>query len=180
LINFGKYILGDRSQDSDNFFAIFTIHTILGEADKWVIVYEPTHDVLKIELEQFMRKIIKVTGVVKRIEQVFREDRDQIVAEYKRRIDVVDKMGSNTSREFEALDLKANNNYQNYTEEEKDQWWKDRFELPPMKLKHSYEERITSNKKIQAKIEEILKGIDEVAPAMEDDRRHWQASEELR
>jgi len=49
-----------------------------------------------------------------------------------------------------------------------------------MKHKHSYEERITSNKKIQAKIEEILKGIDEVAPAMEDDRRHWQASEELR
>jgi hypothetical protein len=49
-----------------------------------------------------------------------------------------------------------------------------------MKPKYSYEERITSNKKIQSKIEEILIGIDAVAPAMEDDRRHWQASEELR
>jgi hypothetical protein len=56
--------------------AIFTIHTILGEADKWVIVYEPTHEVLKSELEAFMRKIIKVTGVVRRVEAVFRDSRN--------------------------------------------------------------------------------------------------------
>jgi hypothetical protein len=101
LITFGKHILGDKSQDSESFVAIFTIHTILGEADKWVIVYEPTHEVLKIELEQFMRKIIKVTGVVKRVEQVFREQREQIIAEIKQKVDMVDKSGGNTTRAFE-------------------------------------------------------------------------------
>lgn len=86
---------------------------------------------------------------------------------------MVDKSGGNTTRAFEEQDIKANNNYQNMTEEEKDNWWEDRFKLDPMKQRHTYEERITSNKKIQSKIEEILIGIDAVAPAMEDDRRHW-------
>lgn len=67
------------------------------------------------------------------------------------------------------------------TEEEKDQWWKDRFELPhPMPKKHEYEERITRNEKIQAKVNEILKGIDNVSTAIEEDKRHWNASEERR
>jgi hypothetical protein len=133
LITFGKHILGDKSQDSESFVAIFTIHTILGEADKWVIVYEPTHEVLKIELEQFMRKIIKVTGVVKRVETVFREKREAIISEIKKKVDDVDKSGGNTTRAFEEQDIKANNNYQNMTEEEKDNWWEERFKLDPMK-----------------------------------------------
>jgi hypothetical protein len=173
LITFGKHILGDKSQDSESFVAIFTIHTILGEADKWVIVYEPTHEVLKVELESFMRKIIKVSGVVRRVEAVFRDSRDKIIADIKRKVDEVDKAGGNTTRTFEEHDIKANSNYQNYSEEEKDNWWKERFELPPIKSRSSYEERITNNKKIQSKIDEILIGIDAVAPAMEDDRRHW-------
>lgn len=46
---------------------------------------------------------------------------------------MVDKSGGNTTRAFEEQDIKANNNYQNMTEEEKDNWWEDRFKLDPMK-----------------------------------------------
>jgi hypothetical protein len=77
LMQFGKLIMGDKGQDTD-LVAIFYVYTILNidPSDKWNIVHEPTHEELKLELQGFMRKIIKVTSVVPRIERVFREKRE--------------------------------------------------------------------------------------------------------
>lgn len=81
LLYFGKHIMGDKGSESD-LVAIFNVYTILEVSprdDKWNIIHEPTHDTLKVELEAFMRKIIKVTRVVPRIERVFRENREACI-----------------------------------------------------------------------------------------------------
>ena len=66
-------------------------------------------------------------------------------------------------------------------EVKKEQWWVDKFELPtPLQKKAEYVERITRRPKIQDKINEILKGIDAVEQAIEEDKRLWNRSEEKR
>jgi len=49
-----------------------------------------------------------------------------------------------------------------------------------MQEKAEYEYRISKNKKIQNKQYEILSGIERISSNMEEDRKHWQASEEVR
>jgi hypothetical protein len=82
---------------------------------------------------------------------------------------------------FERNGFKADTNYQNLDEEQKEQWWVDKFELPsPLQKKAEYVERITRRPKIQDKINEILKGIDAVEQAIVEDKQLWNRSEEKR
>ena len=46
--------------------------------------------------------------------------------------------------------------------------------------KEEYEYRISRNGKIRTKTKEIIQGNDNIASNMEEDRRHWNASEEVR
>jgi hypothetical protein len=72
-------------------------------------------------------------------------------------------------------------NYQNLSQEEKESQWKARWELPkPMEERSEYQARISTNKKIKQKNNEIITGIENIASNMEDDRKQWQASEEVR
>ena len=72
-------------------------------------------------------------------------------------------------------------NYQNLSEEEKETQWKARWELPgKLEEKPEYEERIATNRKIKNKTVEIITGIEKISTNMEEDRKHWQASEEVR
>jgi hypothetical protein len=49
-----------------------------------------------------------------------------------------------------------------------------------MEERSEYQVRISTNKKIKQKNNEIITGIENIASNMEDDRKQWQASEELR
>ena len=67
------------------------------------------------------------------------------------------------------------------SEEEKEIHWKAKWELPkPLESKPEYEERIATNRKIINKTVEIVQGIEKIQTNMEEDRKHWQASEEVR
>jgi hypothetical protein len=119
-MQFGKHIMGDKGQDTE-LVAIFTVYTILNidQSDKWNIVHDPTHEELKLELHAFMRKIIKVTRVVPRIERVFRDKRDEVISNIKKQVEDADKAGANTNTPFEKNGIKADTNYQNLDEEQK-------------------------------------------------------------
>jgi hypothetical protein len=65
-------------------------------------------------------------------------------------------------------------NYQNLSQEEKESQWKARWELPkPMEERSEYQARISTNKKIKQKNNEIITGIENIASNMEDDRKQW-------
>ena len=49
-----------------------------------------------------------------------------------------------------------------------------------MEERSEYQARISTNKKIKQKNNEIITGIENIASNMEDDRKQWQASEEVR
>jgi hypothetical protein len=49
-----------------------------------------------------------------------------------------------------------------------------------MEEKEEYEFRISRNGKIRTKTKEIIQGIDNISSNMEEDRKHWNASEEVR
>ena len=69
-------------------------------------------------------------------------------------------------------------NYQNMTEEEREEEWKKRWTLPrPYENKHEYEEKIQKHKGINTTSLQIIEGIDNVQSAMEEDRKHWTSSE---
>ena len=112
-MHFGKHIMGDKGSEAD-LVAIFNVYTILeiaGRDEKWNIIHEPTHDILKVELETFMRKIIKVTRVVPRVERIFRENREACIAEIKKIVDDAEKANGNTAKAFENAGIKGDNNY---------------------------------------------------------------------
>jgi len=148
--------------------------------DKWDIIHNPSHDELKAQLEAFMHKIVKVTRVVPRIEKIFREKRDAVIADIKKIVDDTERTGGNSNAAFERSGIKVDPNYQNLNEEEKQNWWVDRFELPPLVKKYEYVDRISKKAKITDKIKDILRGIDEVENAIEEDKRLWNRSEEKR
>jgi len=68
------------------------------------------------------------------------------------------------------------------TEEEKENLWRTRWELPkPLDdriLNEQYEDKITNNGKIKKKKEEIMQGIEAIAHNIEEDKKLWQHSEE--
>lgn len=71
--------------------------------------------------------------------------------------------------------------YQNLSEEEKEIQWKARWELPrPLEEKPEYAARIARNRKVNNRTVEIISGIEKIQTNMEEDRKHWQASEEVR
>jgi hypothetical protein len=76
--------------------------------------------------------------------------------------------------------MRQDGNYQNLSPEEKEIKWREKWDLPRAEEKLEYEERIAKNKKIQHKTVEILTGIEKIQANMEEDRKHWQASEEVR
>jgi hypothetical protein len=161
---------------------IFRVFTILDpNHTNWKIVHDPSHDELLQNIQRFMGKIIKVTRVVPRIERIFRKSRDEKIASIKRDLDDAERSGNNTAAAFAKAGLRPDMNYQNLSEEEKESQWRNRWELPrAMEEKEEYEVRILNNKKIKSKTVEIKDGIDKVQTQMEEDRKHWQASEELR
>lgn len=121
-----------------------------------------------------MQKILTTTRVIPRIEKIFREKRSIVIDNYKRILDAADKAGSNISAALQQSGLRSDINYQNLSEEEKENIWKKNWELPrPLEEKHEYEERILRNKKINQKILEIIQGIEAIEVPMNQDCQIW-------
>jgi hypothetical protein len=161
---------------------IFRVYTILDPNHvNWKIIHDPTHEELKSNIQVFIQKIIHVTRVVPRVEKVFREKRDAKIAAIKKDLDESEKSGGNPAQAFARAGMRPDVTYQNLSEEEKEIQWKARWELPrPLEEKPEYAARIARNRKVNNRTVEIISGIEKIQTNMEEDRKHWQASEEVR
>jgi hypothetical protein len=117
---------------------------------------------------------------VPRVERVFRKQREEKIEEWKSNVDIADRNGGNVASVLQGYSIRLDG-YQNLSEEEKEAQWKARWELPrPAEERAEYEERIAKHRTINAKTVEIVTGIEKIQTNMEEDRKHWQASEEVR
>jgi len=74
---------------------IFTVETVLDtNQDEWKVCHDPSHAVLKHDIETLLYKIVKATSIVPRIENVSRKDRQAILDDYRRQIVEADKNGT--------------------------------------------------------------------------------------
>jgi hypothetical protein len=63
---------------------IFRVFTIIDtKSNEWKIVNQPSHDVIKKTIANFIKQIVQVTAVVPRLEGVFRKDREEVVEKLK-------------------------------------------------------------------------------------------------
>lgn len=103
----------------------------------------------------------------------------------KKEFDDAEKAGGGGANRFNAarggMRNPADVNFQNMSEEEKEEEWKRKWQLPkPFESKSEYEERIAKNKGINNNSIYIIEGIENIQSVMEEDRKQWQASDEFR
>ena len=74
---------------------IFTVETVLDTTqDEWKVIHSPNHAKLKQDIEKLLTNVVQATSVVQRIEGVFRKDRQNILDDYRARIEEVDRSGT--------------------------------------------------------------------------------------
>ena len=70
--------------DAQEIVPIFKVSTILDKDNSEPkVVTDPTHDVIKKTIAEFIFKIVQVTSVIPRLEGVFRKDREVVVGKLK-------------------------------------------------------------------------------------------------
>jgi ElaB/YqjD/DUF883 family membrane-anchored ribosome-binding protein len=177
---------------------LFRVYTVLKPDDsmqKWPVVHEPTHDELLSSITNFIKKIIKVVRVVPRIEKIFRDEREKKILVIKKEIEESEKnggAGAGGGRGFGAGAPPARGaaapggrpgdmNFQNMSEEEKEQEWVRKWQLPKAyDPKPEYEEKINKNKSINLSSNHIVEGIVSIAKNMKADIENQMNSEEYR
>jgi len=74
---------------------IFTVETVLDTTqDEWKVCHSPNHARLKADIEKLLKNVVQATSVVKRIEGVFRKDRQEILDQDFKTIEAADKAGN--------------------------------------------------------------------------------------
>jgi len=119
----------------------------------WRIFYDPTHEELKSSISSFIKKIIHATRIIPRVERIFRDEREKKITVIKKEQEEQEKSGGGGGRFGGAGRGNMRNpgdvNYQNMTEDERDEEWKKRWALPrPMEVKNEFEEKISRNNAI--------------------------------
>jgi hypothetical protein len=146
LLDFQHHIKGDHQE----IVPIFKIFTVLDAShDEWKTVHEPSHAVLKAEITQFMRDVVKVTECIPRVEGVFRKDRQVIIDKMKEKRDEEEASGGGGGQ-FGG-NRNTDINYQNMTEEEKQKAWDEKWALKATSAgDHEYFDKVQASKDIKA------------------------------
>jgi len=173
LMDLGKHIRLDQKQDLN--VALFKVYTVIDTNDaSWRILHDPSHDQMLKSIKQFIKKILQVTRVIPRIEKVFRDEREKKIAEIKKKQDDQDKSMGAANKGYGRGGMKnpTDIHYQNMSEEEKEEEWRQKWKLPKdYESKSEYEDKIVGNKKIKNASVYIIEGIENIASNMEDDRK---------
>ena len=182
-MDLSKHIRGDLKQE---LVPIFKVMSNLDPDDvNWRIYHDPTHDELKNNVSNFIKKIIHVTRVIPRIEKVFRDEREKKISVIKKEMEESEKNGGGgAAGRFGAgrgagagagMRNPGDVNFQNMSEE-----WRKKWQLPrTYEAKQEYEEKIAKKSTTVISVQ-ILEGIENIQQIIEDDRKHWQASDEFR
>lgn len=94
--------------------------------DEWKVIHNPNHPQLKHDIEKMLTAVVKATSVVQRIEGVFRKDRQNILDEFKTRIEEVDRSGTSSGVPVQIMTIMTKvygNNYSNMSKEEQKAAW---------------------------------------------------------
>jgi hypothetical protein len=189
LTDLSKHIRGDNKQELVPIFKVMTVLIPDDTLPKWPVVHEPTHDEMLSSISRFIKKIIQVVRVVPRIEKIFREEREKKIAAIKKEQDEAEKTGgAGAGGRFGAAAGRPGGrpgpgdvNYQNMTDEEKEEDWRKRWMLPkPYEPKPEYEDRIAKHKGIGNSSSLIIEGIELISKNMKMDIENQQNSEEYR
>jgi hypothetical protein len=101
--------------------------------------------------------------------------------EHKEKVEAGEKEGKNMTALFAEAGIDNSQNYQNKSLEEKEIFWQDKLSLPRnMEDKPEYVDRIAKKSKIKNKRHEITEGVQKIQNNMEEDRKRWQRSPEIR
>lgn len=163
---------------------IFKIYTVISnvpalESDQdWQVVNEPTHAVLKHSIVEFIKKVTEATSVIPRIEGVFRGNHEVLVLEYwKKELELMRNSGGGAVRGADA-------NYQNLTEEEKqDRYKKDKCLPDPVKnrpFEIPYVTSVFKSKEINQLTMHITEIVENIKHNMETECRSWQNAPEVK
>jgi Dynein heavy chain, N-terminal region 1 len=183
LTDLSKHIRGDSKQDLVPIFKVMTVLIPDDSMPKWPVVHEPTHEEMQSNISRFIRKIIQVVRVVPRIEKIFRDERDKKIAQIKKEIEDAEKNGgAGGAGRFGAAGAGRGGaaaaagprpgdvNFQNMSEEERDEEWRRRWQLPKAyEPKPEYEDRIQKNKGINTSSIHIIEGIEAISKNMKAD-----------
>lgn len=147
--------------------------------DEWKTVHEPSHAVLKAEITQFMRDVVKVTECIPRVEGVFRKDRQVIIDKMKEKRDEEEASGGGGGQ-FGG-NRNTDINYQNMTEEEKQKAWDEKWALKSTTAgDHEYFDKVQASKDIKAISTQIAQVVENIQQKMDEDCKLWQLSPEIR
>ena len=154
---------------------------------KWPVIHEPTHEEMQLNISRFIKKIIQVVRVIPRIEKIYREEREKKISVIKKEIEDAEKSGgagaggggagrfgaggAGGARGGAAAGGRPGDiNYQNMTDEEKEEEWRKKWMLPkPYEPKPDYEDRIAKNKGINTSTIHIIEGIEAISKNMKAD-----------
>ena len=181
LLDFQHHIRGDQSE----IVPIFTIETVLDTTqDEWKVCHNPDHPKLKRDIENLLNTVIQATSVVKRVEGVFRKDRQEILDGYRKMIDDADRSGSSSHipDSVQVIIQKVyGSNYSNMTKEEQQAAWDKQFKLPSSRRDDKdYYDKVKDSKDIVQIKEHIKSVVDAIQQKMEEDCKMWQVSNEIR
>lgn len=156
------------------------------EDPNWRLYHDPSHEELKSNMSEFIKKMIAVTKVMPRVEKVFRDERDSRIAIIRKEQEDSEKSGGgaagNAGRFGRGGGARNPNdvNFQNMTQEEKDEDWRKRWQLPkPFEQKMDNERYIQGHKSVKPTIDLILDSIENIKQVMDDDKKHWRGSDEF-
>jgi hypothetical protein len=119
--------------------------------------------------------------VVPRIEKIFREEREKKILVIKKEIEEAEKSGGAgagggggrfgaNAKPAAGAARPGDINFQNMTDEEKEDEWKKRWVLPkPYEPKPEYEDRIAKTKGINTSTIHIIEGIESISKNMKAD-----------
>lgn len=165
LIDFQKHVHGDAQE----IVPIFKVSTILDkDKSEPKVVTEPTHDVIKKTIADFIFKIVQVTSVIPRLEGVFRKDREG----------VVDKL-----KEQELTGSGQQSSNINMSEEEKIAAVNKKYAFPSVtssKADIPYVEVVTKNAEVNNITSYITEQVVKIKEALDNNCRFWEMSQELR
>jgi dynein heavy chain len=180
LLDLQKHIKGDQ-QEIMPIFKIFTVisdKNVKEQDQDWLVINEPSHATLRDSVIKFIKFIIETTSVVPRIEKVFRTNHEVLVNEYwKRELELMRNSGGGAVRGADA-------NYQNLTEEEKEDRYRKDKQLPEPDKKRRFEsqyvEYVSQSREINQLSTHITEIVENIKNNMESECRSWQNAPEVK
>lgn len=165
LLDFQKHVHGD----SQEIVPIFRVFTILDkDKNEPKVVTQPTHDLIKKTIANFIKEIIQVTSVVPRLEGVFRKDRDEVVEKHKKE---------------ELSGSSQNSSLANMSEEERIAYVNKKYAFPPVtssKADVPYVDTVSKNSEVNNISTYITEQVQRIKEALDNNCRFWEMSQELR